>query len=112
MAFDVDVRVVGYDRVAKEFNRIVSPEELGNELGKQLVKALKMSPVWPVDTGFSKRNFGYRIVKNNVEITNRADYAIYVEERTGAVLRTLEDYSEQYTRPLDLYIESQWDKVE
>ncbi|MCY4058457.1 MAG: hypothetical protein OXG44_10690 [Gammaproteobacteria bacterium] len=44
---------------------------------------------WPVDTGYSLAGFGF--LGQSGELTNRADYARDVEDRTGAILRTLSE---------------------
>ena len=62
-------------------------------MGRQAVMELKRrtTSYWPVRTGFSKRNFYsyHQSGSNRVFIRNRADYAVYVEARTGAARRTL-----------------------
>ena len=66
---------------------VVTPKELGGEMVDVLEAG---SSGWPVDTGYSKANFGYRVDGEKVHVTNEADYAIWVERRRRPALRELE----------------------
>lgn len=68
-------------------------------IGEEAVKAIKRGR-WPVLTGFSKANFGYRVVHDpsRIQITNRARYADYVERRTGAATEALRKYNDQIVK--------------
>ena len=60
-----------------------------DDLGSQAVEFVERSD-WPVRTGFSLRHFGHRVSgRDRVSVTNAADYAVYVEQRTGIIERTL-----------------------
>ena len=51
---------------------VVTPKELGGEM----VDVLESS-AWPVDTGYSKAHFGYRVEGDGrVVLTNEAEYAV------------------------------------
>ena len=67
-----------------------------NRMGDAAVDQLQ-SPgsEWPVDTGESKESFDYSLGIEQVDITNDTDYAIFVEERTGAARSELEDNIDQ-----------------
>ena len=65
----------------------VTPKELGGEMVDVLEAS---SSRWPVDTGYSKAHFGYRVDGDRVHVTNEADYAIWVERRRRPALRELE----------------------
>ena len=72
--------------------RQINLPTLADTLGGLMVRALQ-SPfsLWPVLTGRSKRGFDYMTGGSSGEVllTNREEYAVYVEGYTSAAARTL-----------------------
>ena len=65
---------------------------------------------WPVDTGYSLVGFGWRNVPagrgtRRWVLTNRAGYAPFVEQRTGAIARTLDALQSTILRGIDLAVQ-------
>lgn len=77
----------------QELGGRIRSDRFNESMGRQAVTELKRKTTsyWPVRTGYSKRNFYSEYNERNgvVSIRNRADYAVYVERRTGAARRTL-----------------------
>ena len=46
---------------------------------------------WPVDTGFSLAGFAVDVTDGRLTVTNRADYAVFVEQRTGIAAAAVGD---------------------
>ena len=46
---------------------------------------------WPVHTGFSKANFFFVGTEDRAQLSNRANYAAHVEQRTGVIADVLAD---------------------
>lgn len=46
---------------------------------------------WPIDTGYSRSGFAFLSRGDEAVLVNRAGYAPYVEERTGALAELLAD---------------------
>ena len=57
--------------------------------------------MWPVDTGFSIAGFYFIGRGEDAVLSNRADYAQTVEERTGAATATLEAAAEDIAAAAD-----------
>ena len=108
--FEFDTSQLDAARKRLDFNAV------RHVVGKEAVRALK-SPqsLWPVDTGYSKRNFGYRVSQDQIIITNRADYANYPEQgipnpRTrGLGARTIRNAEADLIRVADDEIRRQLD---
>ena len=77
----IDVRVVAVPDLASLLDVPGARAAMGQEMQRVVQRA---ASGWPVDTGFSKDNFGFEVEDDAVILTNRADYAGYVEARTGA----------------------------
>ena len=83
--------------------------EVTNEEAQLITLEELQSPasLWPVDTGYSLVHFGWRNVParggmREWRLSNDADYAGYVEERTGAIARTLDALQSTILRGIDL----------
>ena len=64
-------------------------EAMGEAAVDALHQTAGRSDGWPVDTGFSLSRFNYEVEDGEFMVTNDADYAQDVEDRTGAAERTL-----------------------
>ena len=75
-------------------DRIPRPDvvtrESTNELSDLAGEALAETNLWPVLTGDSLRGLGAEARGDEVAITNMEPYGPYVEARTGAARRTLD----------------------
>ena len=65
---------------------------------------------WPVDTGYSQAGFGWRNVPaagglRTWVLTNRANYAVYVERATGALANTLDELRNTILQGIDLAVQ-------
>jgi len=62
--------------------------------------------LWPVDTGYSIAGFGF--LRN--QLSNRAEYAASVEERTGAAAETLRRFTVDIDRRADELLQRRIEK--
>ena len=87
---DTDVEIVQ----EPEFKRTIRAVIRGDvkSIAKSLERALIRSGYWPIDTGRSRSGFYAEANGNDIDITNREDYAKYVESRRNNLpaLRTIE----------------------
>ena len=100
----INIEVTGFDQWSTDVKNVISAKSTMNHFGKLVRRELRGSRFWPVRTGFSRANFQYRTVKEGVAITNRADYAIYVENRTRAARRTIAGASNRLAIKMERYI--------
>ena len=80
-------------------------------LGEAAVDALSAGGSdWPVRTGLSKAGFGVEVDGDRATITNSVDYAPYVEARTGAGSRTVQDQLERIIADADARLQQDLDR--
>lgn len=119
---DIEIRLDDSEvRRALEIADPTFRQRLWNVMGDEAVDALQApdpfvqgnavlgSSGWPVDTGLSKSSFDYHLNAAGIVVTNDADYAEYVEERTGAAESTLRANLPAIAQAGDAFVQKQLD---